>query len=161
MTDLFVTCKTFYIRESNAQSEVFKTKVLRKPSEGWNETHSICIPDLISVRLLFQVYEWKALGSNQKLLESSISIGSLLEISSQELWISFPGTIFQLHVDMKYTQFFKTKIKGATVAKVIEKISPPNRKDRDRDLMYEFLLTYQMFTTSQHLLDLLIERFSN
>lgn len=159
MSDLFVACRTFNIRETSTQSsEAFKTKVLKKPGEGWNESHSIYISDIISYRLSFQIYEWKALGSNQKLLETSIALGTLLENQTQDIWLTFPGTIFQLHIELSYFQFVKTKIKGATIAKIVEKMTPPNRKDRDRELVYEFLLTYQLYTTPHHLLDMLIQR---
>ncbi len=60
---------------------------------------------------------------------------------------------------LSYLLSSKLRVKGATLRKLVEKATPAHRKERDRDLIVDLVLTHQMFTTSSTLLDHLIQRF--
>lgn len=55
---------------------------------------------------------------------------------------------------------FKLKIKGATIPKLIEKLTPAERAERDNSFITDFMLTYRMFSTPQAFLQALIHRYN-
>lgn len=55
---------------------------------------------------------------------------------------------------------FKLRIRGATFPKLVEKLTPAERNERDNAYITDFLLTYRMFSTPQGVLQALIQRYT-
>ena len=62
---------------------------------------------------------------------------------------------------MYYEPEPRLRIRGCTLQKAIEKLTPPIKKDRDPGFLQEFLLTYRIFLTPFELLTALKKRYND
>eukprot|EP01114_Cavostelium_apophysatum_P011920 TRINITY_DN2649_c0_g1_i2.p1 TRINITY_DN2649_c0_g1~~TRINITY_DN2649_c0_g1_i2.p1 ORF type:complete len:1487 (-),score=443.17 TRINITY_DN2649_c0_g1_i2:51-4511(-) len=94
-----------------------------------------------------------------------VPINDLTEDSPKDVWTKLEGTTSSVHLQISYgvesalSDRFQLHIKGATLSKLIEKITPADKNERDFEFTTDFLLTYRLFTTPSELLRHLIRRY--
>jgi hypothetical protein len=81
--------------------------------------------------------------------------------TKKDMWLNFADSTSVLHFTVTFSPPKKTMgIRACTMSKLLEKLMPTYRQDRDLHLITEFLTVYRLVMQPQELLSAIITRYN-